>query len=117
MTLRKNHQVRVQPTSGVLTIFPSDHIRAPYTLISCCVSIWSALLSTTLAQDGSRTTSKHVQSDQTRKWNKQNSGDAAVDMCNSICSQPAPDLVLVVLQGLDDFGELVGNVQFVGVKQ
>lgn len=26
-------------TSGVLTIFPRDHIRAPYTLISCWVSI------------------------------------------------------------------------------
>lgn len=35
-------------TSGVLTIFPSDHISAPYTLISCWVSIWSALFSTTL---------------------------------------------------------------------
>lgn len=32
----------------MLTIFPSDHIRAPYTLINCWVSIWSALFSTTL---------------------------------------------------------------------
>lgn len=42
------HTSEVYYTSGVLTIFPSDHIRAPYTLINCWVSIWSALFSTTL---------------------------------------------------------------------
>mmetsp|Transcript_12780 Transcript_12780/g.44396 ORF Transcript_12780/g.44396 Transcript_12780/m.44396 type:complete len:267 (+) Transcript_12780:704-1504(+) len=34
-------------TSGVLNTFPSDHISAPYTLMSCCASTWSALFSTT----------------------------------------------------------------------
>ena len=33
-------------TSGVPMILPRDHIRAPYTRISCCVEIMSDLLST-----------------------------------------------------------------------
>jgi hypothetical protein len=31
------------PTSGDLNTLPSDHMSAPYTLISCCWSTWSAL--------------------------------------------------------------------------
>lgn len=34
-------------TSGDLKTLPRDHISAPYTRISCCALIWSALLSTT----------------------------------------------------------------------
>ena len=35
-------------TSGDLKTLPRLHMRAPYTRISCCMSTWSALFSTTL---------------------------------------------------------------------
>ncbi len=43
----QNEPMYTRTTSGVLMIFPSDHMRAPYTLISCWVLIWSALFRTT----------------------------------------------------------------------
>lgn len=118
-------------TSGVLTIFPSDHIRAPYTLINCWVSIWSALFNTTLektTQENNGDVDWFVLKQTLHKnpimlmymYKENNYLMSPLSTIGYVCKSrnpTVPDLVFMVLQGLYHLWELIRDIQFVGVKE